>query len=183
MTEPKLYPKLELIENPEVEPLTLAEIKIYLRIDGNVEDEILTTMLKTSRQLAEEYMGCSIIRQKWKLTFFGRIDSNVALYKGPVNSVSSIKLYNRYNNASTIDSSKYYLNGKHSLCLDGVYSSHRIEVEYLAGFATDSANIPEVIRQGLLSQIAYFYENRGTGHNSLDHTARLLFNFFRNIRL
>lgn len=183
MTEFTNYPTIDLVEAPNFEPLTLSDIKIYLRIDGSSEDTILTTMLKSARQTAEAYMKNSIVKQKWKLTFFNSIPETIDLLRGPISSVTSVKLITKDAEETNIAASKYYLNGKHRMCLDKSYSAHKIEVEYYAGFAEDSASIPEIIRQGLLSQIAYIYENRGAGKHALDDSARALFNFYRNIYL
>lgn len=177
------YPTLTLLEKPVVEPLTLADIKIYLRIDGSSENSILTTFLSAAREAAEAYMKNSIIKQKWKLIFYGSMPNKIQLPRGPVSEIVSVKLFDEEENSTTISATEYYLNGKYSMCLNASYSSHRIEVEYYSGFSEDSADVPEIIKQGLLCQIAYMYENRGTGVGALDDAARSLFNFYKNIYL
>lgn len=183
MTNLTNYPSMELIEAPSVEPLTLADIKIYLRIDGSSEDSILTNMLKASREAAETYMKNSIIKQKWKLVFYKNVPVTIDLLRGPATEITSVKLIDEDDTETAVNSSLYYLNGKHKLCLKSSHSAHKIEIEYYAGFSEDSTNVPEIIKQGLLSQIAYLYENRGEGDSNLDDSARALFNFYRNINL
>lgn len=183
MTELSKYTTLDLVEEPQLEPLTLSEIKLYLRIDGNHEDDMLMTMLKSSRYAAEEYMNNSIVKRKLKLTFFDFMPKEVRLLKGPVTNLVSISIIDSKDNKTAIPESRYSLKGKHTLSCDAPINGTKIEVIYEAGFSNISTDIPEIIKQGLLSQIAYVYENRGTGNHALDNSARALFNFYRNIYL
>jgi len=180
MPEEYNYPSLELIEKPALEPLTLAEIKTFLRIDGNSEDNILTTMLAAAREAGEHYMRNSIIRQKYKLTYHKFMPARIALPKGPVSMVSKVTLKDEDGSFTILSSSDYYISNKTNLNLKSSYSSYIIEVEYFAGYSNDSVDVPEIIKQGLLSQIAFTYENRGTAKTGLDPSAESLFGFFRN---
>ncbi|CUX16475.1 hypothetical protein AGR6A_Cc110025 [Agrobacterium sp. NCPPB 925] len=42
-----------LIYPPQAEPLTLAEVKAHLRLDGNEEDALLAALLRTAREHLE----------------------------------------------------------------------------------------------------------------------------------
>jgi len=183
MSEKFKHPSLEKIENPTVEPLTLADLKIYLRIDGSSEDSILTSMLSASREMAEQYMRNSIIKQKHRLTYYGLIPTLVLLPKGPVSEIVSVKLFDSEGSSATLSSQQYYLSSKMQLNLNKSHSAHRIEVDYYAGFSEDTTDVPEIIKQGLLSQIAHMYEHRGTGRAGVDESAKSLFNFFKNYYL
>lgn len=41
--------------------LSLEEVKLYLRIDGDEEDTLITSLIKTSQEICEEILGFPII--------------------------------------------------------------------------------------------------------------------------
>lgn len=94
---------------PAAEPLTLAEVKLHLRVDDDITefDSKLTRLIKSARRYAELETRRSLITQKWALVLdsfaggmtpgfsaFGAtytIPSNaVVLERGPVQSIDSI---------------------------------------------------------------------------------------------
>jgi len=57
-----------LIEPPATEPVSLADLKLQLRIDGTDEDVLLETYIASARELIEEFTGLAFIAQEWRLT-------------------------------------------------------------------------------------------------------------------
>lgn len=53
---------------PATEPVSLAEIKAELRIEGTAEDASLTLYIATAREYIEDVTGMAIGEQEWKLT-------------------------------------------------------------------------------------------------------------------
>jgi uncharacterized phiE125 gp8 family phage protein len=65
---------LKLITAPSLEPLTLAETKLYLRVDHDDEDAVVTRCAVAARQWAdgpEGFLGRALIDQTWELTLDG----------------------------------------------------------------------------------------------------------------
>ncbi|MDA8095582.1 MAG: head-tail connector protein [Betaproteobacteria bacterium] len=56
-----------LLQAPAVEPLSLADAKLHLRVDITDDDELITALISAARQYAENYTRRAIIQQKWKL--------------------------------------------------------------------------------------------------------------------
>lgn len=59
--------KLECIKAPK-EILTLKEVKAYLRIDGDEEDELLNSLITAAREHVERYQRRAYGRQQLRLT-------------------------------------------------------------------------------------------------------------------
>ena len=62
---------LKLITPPPLEPLTLAETKLYLRVDHDDEDAVITRCAVAARQYAdgpEGFLGRALVDQTWELT-------------------------------------------------------------------------------------------------------------------
>lgn len=56
------------IAEPAVEPVSIAELKAQLRIDGTSEDAELALYITAAREQIEELTGRALITQSWRLT-------------------------------------------------------------------------------------------------------------------
>ena len=125
---------LDRTSEPAQLPVTLTEMKQFLRIDGDDENELLSTFLETAVTSAEQFLRRSLITQTWKLTldrfpelangryadFEGMIERPVSyvlnqageiyLPRGKANSVTSLVTYDDSNTTSTFSASNYTLN-------------------------------------------------------------------------
>jgi hypothetical protein len=68
---------LERISEPVAEPVTLAEAKIHLRTfaSDTSEDNLISQLITSARQWAEEYTGRALVDQQWRVTVNGRSPS------------------------------------------------------------------------------------------------------------
>lgn len=64
---------LERVLDPEIEPVTLAEMKLHLRGFSSVTDDNaqITGLIKGAREWVEDYTGRALIDQTWRLTLQG----------------------------------------------------------------------------------------------------------------
>lgn len=60
--------KLECIAGPEQEPLTLADVKAYLRIDSDIEDVLLASLISAACEYCEEYQHRAYRTMTFRLT-------------------------------------------------------------------------------------------------------------------
>jgi uncharacterized phiE125 gp8 family phage protein len=58
---------LVLTTAPSVEPLSLAEGKLFLRVDASDDDALISALIKTARRFVENYTGKALITQAWTL--------------------------------------------------------------------------------------------------------------------
>jgi uncharacterized phiE125 gp8 family phage protein len=93
---------------PSLEPVTLADMKNYLRVDSDLtaDDALITLMISTARAYAESQTGRSFISQGWRLVLdsfpsygitgvqwgvgYSHPRQAILLEKGPVINVASI---------------------------------------------------------------------------------------------
>lgn len=155
------------VSAPATEPLTLAETKLYLRVDHASEDALISDLIVAARMMAENHLRRSLVNQSWKVAYDDYLPAEVTLPMGPVASITSVTMYGRDGSSQPIGSEVYYLNAaKNILRMDSplyvVSPGHgaRVEVVYATGYG-NAAAVPKPIKQGMLAHIAQLYDNRG----------------------
>lgn len=152
---------LELQTAPATEPLTLSETKTYLKVDGSDDDTLITNLIATVRHAAQKYLKVSLINQSWKLSYDSYSPTVVKLPMAPVQSITSVNAIARDQSSTLISSNAYYLSaGNQKLIFDTNIVSHIVQIVYLAGYGAAASNVPNPIRQGMLSHIAAIYDGR-----------------------
>src|SRR5262245_1528310 len=81
---------LVLVTPPAVEPLTLGEVKVHLRVDHTADDEDISDLITAARELCEEQSGRSLATQTWRLELDRFPAWSFRLLRGPLQSVTSI---------------------------------------------------------------------------------------------
>lgn len=170
------YPsrRLSVITQPASEPLTLSEVKTFLRIDHSNEDTLLNGLIAAVRQCAEAFMRKSILSQTWLLALDDAATSVTPLPMGPVQSITSVIAVNESEVGTTINSSTYHLTAaKDAVCFESTPISHRVEIRYIAGFGNAASDVPAAIRHGMLQHVAILYHHRETAGDLPDATRAL----------
>jgi len=157
-----------VITPPKIEPVSIAEAKIALRILHDDEDVRISQLIKTAREYAEDY--CNIITMTTVIELsFDKWPSNVfSLNKWPLQSIDSIK-YDDTSSPSVeltlTENVDYYAdikteNGRISTITG--WPSHAvtfnpIRIRMTAGYSS-AENVPEQIKDGIKAYAAYLYD-------------------------
>ncbi len=120
----------QLITEPTLEPLTLAQVKSRLRVDQGVDDsELRDIWIPAVRRLVEAHTGRALITQQWLVTadrfpgllssvimlpaaalpagMPGFIDVQIELPIAPIQSVDSVVYADMSNTPQTLDPARY----------------------------------------------------------------------------
>ena len=162
---------LVLTAGPAVEPVTLAEAKTHLRVDGTAEDTLVASLIITSRLHVEAAMGLALITQSWSWFFDAwPAGAAVKLPLRPVQSITAVRLYDENAVVTTLASDTYFLDGAGAparLVRQGALVwpkpgriANGIEIALTAGYGDAAADVPDPIRQAILLLIAHWYEHR-----------------------
>ena len=180
---------LKITTEPTQEPLTVQEVKEYLRVDDSTDERIIRPYVQTARKFCEEHTGRALTTQTLTLFLDAFDDIDDPLWEGmrtgpylnyyknyivlpnsPVVSVTHLKTYNDSDTATTMAATEYYLDNARepsrivlrtgSSFPTALRVANAIEVEYIAGY-TSQYNVPEPLKLGMLQHIAYLYEHRG----------------------
>lgn len=178
---------------PASEPVSLAEAKLYLRIDHAHEDALIEALIGAAREAVEAATGRALITRvvRESLDIWVREAAQGAvLGLGPVTEVSAVRLLANNGSQSVLDPERYRLEGDRDrprlVFAAGVPATLRavggIEIEYVCGFAEDAANLPVALRLATLQIVASLYELR-QGEGGLPETARALMRPYAPARL
>lgn len=153
------------------EPITLAQAKLWTRVDVPDEDELFTSLcIPAARQDAETRMGRTLITTTWKLVLdaFPR-GGYIQLQYPNLQSMDSILYYDASGVQQTVDPAAYLLDtaGQPGGVAPAPGLSwpatqariNAVEIQYKAGWA-DAAQVPAVIKQWIALRAATLYAHR-----------------------
>jgi uncharacterized phiE125 gp8 family phage protein len=162
--------------------VSLPELKVHLRIEHDLEDVLLATLVRTATESAEMYLGQVLLQrgfeQRWELS----ATVGQKILRVPLVQIQSVVL-----DGLALVASEYSVttNARDEKCLEiATPGSGEIRIQYLAGSAVDWNGIPEGIRFGILRYASHLYVNRDNDRTSAIPSAALaLWQPYRKMRL
>jgi uncharacterized phiE125 gp8 family phage protein len=88
---------------PDVEPVTVDEVKLHTHISHSVEDALILGWIRTGRELAENYQRRSYYYQEWEMIFDSFPALPLSIPRPPLLSIDSLKYYGADNTEYTYD--------------------------------------------------------------------------------
>lgn len=149
------------------EPISASDLKAHLRVDHTDEDDLITALITTARQIAEDYCERSFITQTWKL-YMDEFPSEIILPRGRALTITSVKYSATTRLDSTFSANDYYTSLETDKPLITPIDQwpetlaeipNGIEVIYTAGFGAASA-VPTDIKTAIKMIGADLYEYR-----------------------
>lgn len=160
-----------LLAGPAAEPVTLAEAKAFLRVDDTAEDSFIGTLITAARLHVEGTTGRVLIAQSWRTTCDDWPENRtVKLPVGPMISLTEIRVYDTEGAPTPLALAQFQPETKSTPALIHLPATiagvpvmrdrAAIEIDYVAGFGSDAANVPQDLRQALLTLVGYWFEHR-----------------------
>lgn len=148
-------------------PVTQAEAKAHLRVDGTDEDDLIDALVLAATSAVEEATGRALVTQTWDYAV-SQPSGKVMLPLHPVASVSTLAYYDTDDNSQTLTVSDYYLfKGPDKAWLEPKDNvdwpemkdrADALTVTFTAGQAV--ASVPQALKQAILLLVAHWFENR-----------------------
>lgn len=190
-----------LVTAPSVEPVTVSEALAHMRVDSDVEHDLVEALIVAARSHVETYTRRALLSQTWDLNADGfPVWDTIELPYAPLASVTSVKYYSS-DTQSTLASSSYIVDapaGDHAprgriVLVDGQTwpttdtRVNAVTVRFVAGYGSTSADVPRPIRQAVLLLVAEMFERRaqvtiGATQSPNVITAERLLAPFRSLR-
>lgn len=173
---------------PAEEPVTLAELKAWLRIESGVtaDDTLISALGSAARAIVERVTGRQLVTASWRLTLDGfpwpggwafleapnpfPDPHMIRVPKAPLQSVSAIEYYDLSDTLTALAAATYVVDaatdpGRICLAQDKVWPVTRlrpgaVRVTFTAGYGAATA-VPEEIKTAIKMTVASWYERRG----------------------
>lgn len=171
---------LILTAGPATEPVSVAEAKAQLRIDGTAEDILIASLILTSRLHIEAALGLALITQSWQLQLDAWPDgSAVPLPLHPVSAVTAVRTVATDGTVATmLPSATLFDPGPPPRVVRIMRAwpqpgaaANGIAIAFTAGFGPTPADVPAPIRHAMLLLVAHWYEHRDTSEIGAPETA------------
>lgn len=163
----------KLITAPASEPVTTDELKLQLRITGTDQDNMLTLLIKSARQWAEDFLRFQILTATWELYLdeFPASGECIYIQKSPLASITSLTYTNSSGGSSTLTENTDFIKDTISkpARLYEAYGKtwpdtrdirNAVVIKFVSGYSslTDKPDA-EIIKQAIILRAASLYEN------------------------
>jgi uncharacterized phiE125 gp8 family phage protein len=181
---------LQLIISPSVEPVTLDEAKLHLKVDTTDDDALIATLIAAARARAEWNTGRAFVTQGWMLWRDCWAEC-VEIPLPPLQAVSAVTVYAPDGTASVIDPSNYTVDTASQPgrivfgCIPpvGLRAVNAISVAFTAGYGDAAGDVPAPVREAILEIVAELYVHRGDAPADLTLTIQALLAPYRIFNL
>jgi uncharacterized phiE125 gp8 family phage protein len=160
-----------LLVPPAIEPITLAEAKLYLRVEHDDDDTLIAALIKAAREQVETRTRRALITQQWRFVRDAwPSDGRLSLPLVPLRSVIAARVYDQGGVAHAIDTQAFVIDAAPAPAIVGftpwaLTAPGRgvagIELDVEVGYGAVATDVPEPLRQAIRFLLAHWYENRG----------------------
>jgi uncharacterized phiE125 gp8 family phage protein len=172
---------LRVITRATVEPITLADAKLHLRVDDDTDDTLIGALISAARDYCERFTGLALTAQSLEYILDGR--DEIFLPISPVSSVESVASILEGVESELTEGADYWIN------LDSIPASITkarsfddlgvIKINY----TTDASEIPPIVRAALMLKLGQLYSDRGgeSVNEYADEAIDRLLRHYRNL--
>ena len=155
---------------PAVEPVTVAEAKAHLRIDGTADDVLIGSLILTSRLHLESVLSLGFVTQSWTL-YLDRWPKTpiIEIPMAPLLSVNAVRVKNA-SGAGEVQPAANYLVDLATRPGRLIWNvapqpspgvrANGVEIDFTVGFGALASSVPAPLRHAILLLVAHWYEHR-----------------------
>jgi uncharacterized phiE125 gp8 family phage protein len=158
---------LRVIAPPSVEPVTLDEAKLHLRVDGTADDALIEALISAAREECEHLLERSLARQSLQL-LLDEWPEEIRVPRPPLYSVTDIQYVGADGALAALAATDYAidLGQEPSWILPALDTewpalaevANAVVVSYVAGY--DPAECPPLIKQWIKLRVGTLYAYR-----------------------
>ena len=160
---------IEVTTPPAEEPITVAELKEWLRVDGTDQDTVITSLLTSAREWAEGYTHRRFVDTELDVTWatFPKIGADLYLPGPPVSVLSSLNWIDSAGVTQPFDIADVTVEPLYGLARvnpdaveDWPQDAFSVNAKYTAGFGA-AADVPEDIKTAIKVAVTQNFLFRG----------------------
>ncbi|MBM6592379.1 head-tail connector protein [Microvirga pudoricolor] len=182
-----------LIGGPAVEPVSLADMKAHLRVDGEDENELIAGLVKAGRLMVESASRRLLIEQAWRVTLDAwPLDGVLSLPVSPVIALDAVRVAGEGGAMVDVDPGAVeadLLSDPPQVIVRGAPRPARprngIALDLRGGYGASAHDVPATLALAVKLVVAHWFEHRGDmeGLQTLPADALALIAPFQRIRM
>lgn len=162
---------LSMLEQPQKEPVTLAEAKAHLNVESTFtdDDNLISSLIIVAREYCENFQNIKYITQEWALSLDAFPPPAYSLPIYPVQSIDAVKYIDSDGvEHNDFDTNKIILSRDGRIMLIKGESWPSIDLrpigavilELTTGYGDEATAVPVRVKQAMLLLISYWYSQR-----------------------
>jgi uncharacterized phiE125 gp8 family phage protein len=160
-----------LLTPPAFEPVPLADMKLFLRIEHDDDDDVIAALIAAARVHVEAQTRRALLAQSWRLVRdVWPASGRLPLLPVPLMAVTAIRIFDADGVPHLLDVGDFSID---MVSAPAVLAFARgaplapgklaagIEIDMSAGYGEEHEDVPAPLRQAVRMLAAHWYENRG----------------------
>ncbi len=159
-----------LMTPPASEPVSLAQAKLFLRVEHDADDDLIAALIAAARVQVEAQTRRALIAQGWRLVRdVWPSGVMIPILPVPLIQVNAIGVYDAAGMLQMLDVDDFSID---TVSAPAILAFERgavpvpgrpnggIEIDIEAGYGDVATDVPEPLRQAIRLLVAHWYENR-----------------------
>jgi uncharacterized phiE125 gp8 family phage protein len=160
-----------LLTPPALEPVSLADAKLFLRVEHDDDDDVIAALIAAARVQVEAQTRRALIDQTWRLTRdVWPAGGRLPVLPVPLQEVTAIRVFDADGvphplavedfDIDTVSAPAVLAFARGAPRAPGRLAAG-IEIDIAAGYGDGLEDVPQPLRQAIRMLVAHWYENRG----------------------
>lgn len=160
-----------LLTPPALEPVSLADMKLFLRVAHDDDDDVIAALIAAARVHVEAQTRRALIAQTWRLVRdVWPASGRLPILPVPLIEITAIRVFDVDGAPQLLDVEDFDID---AISAPAVLAFARgvprapgklaagIEIDMLAGYGEEPEDVSAPLRQAIRMLVAHWYENRG----------------------
>lgn len=148
---------------PLLEPLTTEEVKAYLRLSNDYEEDFLHSLISAARAYVETVTGRALLKQKWQMQIKPPYPRESPLVKCEGKSLE-IDLPHppllEVENVKTDEKLIPFQVEENKVVLSSLFWNKKVSLLYWAGYGETTESLPPDLKLAILMATRFFYDHQ-----------------------
>ena len=167
------YRSLIRVTQPSVEPVSLAQAKVQCRIDTDVENDYIQSLIAVARQYVEDTLDITLCTTVWESRYDLFPIWAIVLPRSPM-AAGTVTVTHRYGDGTygTMSSASGDFQVDSNVIPGRIYplwarswpptrgDENSVTVRWTAGYGASGANVPQTVKSLILLLVAHWFEMR-----------------------
>lgn len=166
--------------------VSLAEAQAYVRIETGEEEAVLAGLIRSASAICESFLGQIVVAREFREILSGTREWQ-RLAASPVTTIATVESIGVDGVPAALPAAAYSIDidssGDGWVRVIEPGEGSRIQVSGTAGIATETNDVPEPIRQGVLRLAAHLFASRDGGGGEPPAAVTALWRPYRRMRL